>query len=445
MNIKSLKTALFEKAKQAGFIDCEIYYSLSSVFSISIYKGEIEKYKNSESGGFSFRGLYNGKMGYYFSETLDIDLDDVIIKTKENASIISSDDKEFIFEGSNEYPNLSTYSDKINEVSAIEKINIAKELEKYAYEYDKRISVNTSVVSSSESYVYISNTKGLELSDKSNALFAYIKVLATNDNETKEKLEYWTGEDLKELNTKELAESACKKAILSLGGISIKSGDIKAIIENKVFADLLECFVGNFYADNVQKGFSLLKGKLNNSIAGSNITIIDNPLLKNGYASANFDSEGVASFNKTVVDKGILKSYLYNLKSAYIDGVQSTGNGFKTGFKGTVSTSTTNFYIQNGDEAIEKIIEGVDYGIIVTNVAGLHSGTNSISGDFSLAAGGFLIKQGQILDYVDQITIAGNFFDILKSVDAIANDLEFNLSAIGSPSLLISNIQVSGL
>ncbi len=446
MNINELKNTLFEKAENKGFSAYEIYYNDNSAFKVSVYKGKIEKFQNSQSGGFCFRGIYKNKMGYYFSETIDaVDADAVIENAMENAEILSGEDEEFIFEGSSKYAKVNTFNDDIENMSIEDKIAAAVEMEKSAIEYDNRITVNSSVVVTGSNMVYISNNKGLNLSEKSNYIMAHIEVMANNGDETKEKGELWLGNSLEEFKPREIAEKAAEKVIYALGGSSVESGKRNVIIENKVFADILECFCSNFYADNVQKGFSLLKGKIGEKIADDKITIIDNPLLENGYIITAFDSEGVATYSKNVIESGILKTYLYNLKSANKDNVKSTGNGFKFGFKSAVSTSTTNFYIKEGSLEINEMVEKMGDGLIITDVAGLHSGASAVSGDFSFAAEGFKVENGNITAPVNQITIAGNFYEILNSIELVGNDLKFNSSAIGSPSLLIKDINVAGL
>ena len=447
MDIKDFKNILFAKAKDEGFSEYEIYYSERKSFSVNIYKEQIEKYQNSETSGFCFRGIYNGKMGYYYSETVDESIIPEVISTaKINAKLLENDEKEFIYEGSSEYPDLDLYNTNLNKLTANDKIDLALKMEKAAYTYDKRITaVNTSLINTGDSSVYIANSKGMELSDKQNYAVAYIGIMAQENNSIKESGEIWIGNDISSFNPIELANTAGKKVINSLCGTSVKSNTYKTIIKNEVVADMLQVFSSAFLADNVQKGFSLLSGKLGEKVYSSKITICDYPLLDNGYATTPFDSEGVASYNKNVVENGILKTYLYNLKTANKDGVQSTGNGFKSSFRGTVGVSTTNFFIQNGITEFEDLLSDINNGLLITDVAGLHSGANSISGDFSLAAEGFLIENGKITAPVEQITIAGNFYNLLSDVKDIGNDLKFNSSAIGSPSLAFDSIQVAGL
>ena len=225
----------------------------------------------------------------------------------------------------------------------------------------------------------------------------------------------------------------------------MKSGKYKVIINNEVFADILDCFSDSFSGDSVNKGFSLLKGRQNTKIANDNITLLDEPLMKDGISSCSFDSEGVATYNKAVIENGVLKTYLHNIKSAAAMGVKSTGNGFKGSYKTAVGVSPTNFYIKPGEDDFEKALSEMGEGLVITDVAGLHSGANTVSGDFSLAAEGFAVKDGKISAPVEQITIADNFFELLKKAHIVCSDLKFNTSAVGSPSIMFEEIAVSGL
>lgn len=446
MDINNLKSLLFEKAIEKGFSSCELYYEDATSFNVSVYKGNIEKYQNSQTGGFCFRGIYNDYMGYYFSECLDdIDVDFVVSSALANAEILSGNDKEFIFEGSKEYAEICTYSEDIHNLTVEDKINFALNMEKSALEYDKRIEPERTVVVTGENYTYIANTKGLELSNKSNFIIANTAVIATDKGETKNKNELFLGTSLDGFDPVVIGKKAAEKTILSLGSSSVESGKKKVVIKNDVFADILSCFCNNFFAENVQKGFSLLNGKQGEKIASEDITIVDNPHLEGGYSTIAFDSEGVATYCKKVVDKGLLKTFLYNLKTAYKDGVSSTGNGFKGSFKSAVNTCTTNFYIENGNMPFDEILKKVGDGIYINDVAGLHSGASAVSGDFSFAAEGFLIENGKLTKPVNQITIADNFYNIINKVEYIADDLKFNSSAIGSPSIAFYDVSVSGL
>lgn len=190
-----------------------------------------------------------------------------------------------------------------------------------------------------------------------------------------------------------------------------------------------------------------MKGKLNEKIASSVFTLVDDPYMEGGLASRSFDGEGVACKYKKVVDKGVLKTYLHNLKTAKKDGVETTGNAGKGSYKSSIGISPSNFYVEKGERDLNQMMADIDKGILITELQGLHSGLNSISGDFSLAALGFLIEGGKISRPVDQITVAGNYFEMLKDIEETGSDLKFGLPGgayIGSPSLRIKKLSIAG-
>ena len=446
MDIKIFKDELFKKALEEGFSDCEIYFYSSKSIKVSVLKGEIEKFDNATTGGLSFRGFYNGKMGYSYTEQISEDVIDRLIQyAKENSQIINEEEKEEIYIGDKSYTPVRTFYDELENVDVDMLIEKALQIEKAALNYDKKIiSCNYCIVGKSSSKIYISNTKGLELSKKDNYVVAYAGALAKENENIKSGFEIIAGFNIEDIDPIYIGETASKKALASLGATSLPSKKYNVIFENECFTDLLSCFLGSFCAESVQKGFSLLKGKLNEKIASDIITILDEPLKENGYNSNSFDSEGVACYNKTVVENGILKTYLYNLKTAKKDGVKSTGNGFKSGYKGKISISPTNFYIKNGEKPLNNIFENVKDGAYITELSGLHAGVNSISGDFSILANGYLIENGKKAKAIEQITIAGNFYDMLLNIEDIANDLKFSLNGVGSPSIFVGKLSISG-
>lgn len=441
-----LANILFEKGKSVGFEDMEVYYQKNKSFNVKIFESEIINYSISEQEGLSFRGLFDKKMGYAYTEKVDESSVEMLIKeAKVNAEIIDSDDEEFIFEGSKEYKKVNSYNEDLEKVSTEKKIELAFALEKETKELDPRVdTVDPCMYSESFSESIIVNSKGLELEDRSNLAFLYVGVKVKEDEDIKTSGGYKITNDFNEFDVKEIAKEAVDDAISTLGAKPMPSGDTKIVLRNDVSADLLESFTSIFSAEAVQKDLSRLKGKLETKIANELITIVDDPFRENGIASTGFDSEGVATKYKKLIDKGVLKTFLHSLKTAKKDGVEPTGNGFK-GYKSSISIGPTNMYIEPSKLSFDEMISDIDNGLLVTEVQGLHSGLNSISGDFSLSAYGFIIENGKVGRPVNQITIAGNYFDMLNDVEAIGSDLKFAMpGAIGSPSLKIKKLSVAG-
>lgn len=446
MDFKEFKNILFEKALNEGFEDCEIYYTDGEDISITVYEGEVEKYNLDKSFGLSFRGMLNGKMGYSYTEILDDKAIDMLIKNaKEASKCIESTDEQFIYEGDKYYSKVQTYSEKLENIDAAKLIEIALDLEKQTKEYsDKVVNISSCKVSYSSSKNGIYNTKGLELSNKGNLIIAYVIPIVEDNNEKQDGIGYKIADSLEEIDTKEIAKQGVKEALSKLGGSTISSGNYKTIIYNEAMASLLETFADIFSGEAAQRGLSLLKGKEGEVIASNIVSIVDDPLLDKGLASTPFDDEGVATFKKDIVSNGVLNTLLHNLKTAHKVNVKTTGNGFKVSYSSPVSVEPTNFYIEKGEASIKELMEEIKEGIMVTDFAGLHSGANSITGDFSLAAKGFYIKDGKKEYPVEQITVAGNFFDLLKNIKFIGNDLNFPISSVGSPSVIVEGLSIAG-
>jgi PmbA protein len=436
---------LFKNASERKLEDFEIYFMSSKNSSIKVLDKEVESYSDSNSQGISFRVLYNGKMGYSYTESLDENnIDFLIEEALENAAIIENEDVEEIYTGGGDYIEVDRYNPSLEEVSIEDKISLLKEIEKKSKENDVRIKkLNQCVFASGSSTRIIKNSKGLDLSDTGNSAYVYASVVSQDKDITKSGSGYRVSNDFNSFSSEDIAREAVEDAISKLDPISIESKDYEVLIKNEAFASMLGAFTGIFSAENVQKGISKLKEKLGTTIANKNITLIDDPHLKNGIASSSFDGEGVPTKYKEVIKNGVLKTYLHNLKTAKKDGVESTGNAAKGGYKGTISISPSNFYLKQGDLCYDKLIKGIHDGILVTSFAGLHSGLNTVSGDFSLAAEGFTIKEGKITDPLKQITVAGNFFDLLLEINEIGDDLKFGLSQVGSPSVLLGKLAIT--
>ena len=446
MEFNKFKELLLQKAKQEGFSESEVYYTKGESISISVYEEEIDKYNISKSFGLSFRGIYKDKMGYSFTEIIDEEAIDMLIKNaKESAVAIENEDEQFIYEGDKEYKSVKTYSDKLENIDTAKLIDIALNLEKECKLYsDKVVNVNGCKVSYSTSDYGITNSKGLDLNTKSNLLCAYVVPIVKHENQKYDGTGYIVASSIDEVNEKEIAKQGVKEALSKIGARSIPSKKYKGIIYNEAMVSLLKTFSSIFSGDSAQKGLSLLKDKEGEIIASELLTIVDDPLLDNGLGSAPFDDEGVATYRKEIISNGKLETLLHNLKTANKDNIKTTGNGFKSSYSSSVGVSPTNLFIQKGEYSLEELMNKLGEGVMITDFAGLHSGANSITGDFSLAAKGYYIKDGKKQYPIEQITVAGNYFDLIKDIKAIGDDLNFPMSSFGAPSILVNTLSIAG-
>lgn len=435
---------LFEKATDLKIQEFEVYYMSGENTSVKIFNGEVEFFTDNTNQGVSFRGKFHGKMGYSYSESFEEeDIMFLIKEAKENALVIESTDEQIIFGEKCEYEDVKTYSEDIEKITVSDMKEFLFNMEKYTKSLDKRIkNVNNCSFSIGKGERVIKNSKGIDLRDAGNYAVIVLSISVSDGEKIKTAYDFKIGKSFSDFDYKKLGNKVVKKAISKLDVIDMPISSSECIIENLTFSSLLGNMIGNFYAELVQKGVSKLEGKLGKSVANKEITLIDDPFLEDGYSSSSFDAEGVPTKYKEIIKEGILKTYLYNLKTAKKDKVKSTGNASKGGYKGSIGTSVYNLYIKNGEISLEELFEKLGNGVFVTNFAGLHSGLNSVSGDFSLAGEGFFIKNGKLDKGLKQITIAGNFYDLLNNVKYIGNDLKFDSSGIGSPSILVEGLSI---
>lgn len=446
MTMDAFVKALMQAAKAAGIEAAEAYIASGDSFKAVSVQGEIVQYAVNSSCGLSLRGIYKGKMGYAATEALDEEaIGQLVEGLLDSAQLSEEEDVPEIYGGDTSYPQVDGYNPVLNTVTSEEKLQFVKDMEKAAFKADLRVDkVGHNTILTGEGAIRIVNTYGLDVSYRSNYCGAYLEPIAREGEKVSTGMDIAITYDFSQMDGKKLAQSAVERAVFHLKGQTIKSGTYRVILENGACAEILDTFSGIFSAENAQHGLSLLKGRVGESIASDCVSLMDDPLLPHGMDSRPFDAEGVATRTKAVIQNGVLCTLLHNLKTAKKDGVKTTGNASKGGYAAPVRVAPTNFFFAPGEKSLEELMAQMDNGLVITELEGLHSGANGVSGDFSLSAKGYAVKAGKKAQPVEQITIAGNFYTMLKNIREIANDLKFPGSGIGSPSVDIGEMAVAG-
>jgi PmbA protein len=448
--IKDFAKKLLDRALEKGFADAEVHLSDGNSFSVSILEGEIDKYQNSASRGISFRGTYNGKMGYSYSEWIDDEAIDIIVtEAMQNSEILEEPEQTKLFTGfaDEKYAEVCSFSEDLQNISIEDRISAAFLMEKTAKAGELIKAVDHCGVSYGEGSTLLMNTYGLELEHRSNSAGGNASARAVKEggddgkSETKVGGEWWRGKNWSEFDPAQIGREAAENAAAKLGAKQVASGRYKIVMQNTTFASLVSAYTTVISADTAQKGLSLLSGKLGEKIASVHFTLLDAPLYPD--RESPFDSEGVATYDKAVIENGVFKTFLHNLKTAAKDGVKSTGNA-SGGYRSPIRVSPRNLYVKPGEISHDELIKKAGDGLYITSLGGLHSGTNSVSGDFSVLAEGFVIENGELTRPVEQITVAGNFFEVIKDVEAVADEDDFRWGGIGSPAVLLGGLSVAG-
>jgi len=238
----------------------------------------------------------------------------------------------------------------------------------------------------------------------------------------------------------DVGREAARRALRRLGARRVPTGEYPVVFDPQTAASLLRHLAGAIAGPALYRRASFLLGRLGEAIASSQVTVEDDPLRIAGPGSRPFDAEGVASRPLTVVDGGVLQSYLLDAYSARRLGLRPTGHAAR-GFGDAPGAAPTNFFLVPGPHSPESIIASVHAGLYVTELIGF--GVNGVTGDYSRGAAGLWIERGELAYPVEEITIAGNLLAMFRGIEMVGNDLVFR-NAVAAPTVKVERMTVAG-
>ena len=446
MIFEEMKQALVAAAKRAGLDRYEIYYQLEESISAETLKDEISSFASSVSGGICFRCIVDGKMGYASGERMTADaMEELVSRAISNAQCIDNDDEVFIFAGSPAYATLPKREVSLTDAKTVRDTALALQTATYA-ESDKVGDGTQSAVISAVQEIHLYNSNGLSLSNRVGMSGAYAMPVVRDGEEAQEAFEFALGASAEAFS--ELPKQSVQKALDKMGAGLVESGKYDVLFDGKQFRQFLSTFSPVFSAKNAQLGLSLLAGKEGEKIAADCVTVTDDPMQQDSPMQTAFDGEGVATARKSVIENGVLKTLLYDLTTAKKAGVESTGNGQKRSYAAPVSIAPYHFAIEAGERTEEELLAAIGNGLYITECKGFHAGANAVTGDFSIESAGFVIRDGKRAEPVKSFTVAGNFFELLKAVDLLGNEIKWGVpgsfTVFGSPDVVVRGMSVAG-
>ncbi|TVY12382.1 metallopeptidase TldD-related protein [Candidatus Phytoplasma pini] len=429
----------FQKSLQYNFDSLEIIFNEKQSLNITLEDTNISKHTKSDLILFTIKGLYKNKKSVISLEKInDNMIDDVLQILKNKTEILTSKEKDFIFEGSLVYPSIRQDNFDFTQIDLKEKYNLLFALKEKLFE-SSYLKIIDSIDYYEKSFKHhLVNSKGLILEESGSFAAIYATCVFQKDNDITEITKVLAVKKFENFDISKFAKEIVNLGERKVGAKSLISQTYSVVFSNEIFADLLEIFSNIFNGMRAYRGLTKLKDQEGKQIASTKVTLIDDPLSEEAFSQHRFDDEGVACYTKSIVEKGFFKQFVHNLKTAHIFQTKPTGNGFDD------SISMGNFYLKKGDKSLEEIISPINNGVYIDYLIGLHAGVNDINGDFSIQAGGFRIEKGIITTPVKLIVVSGNFLDILQNIKAIANDFIFQTSGFGSASVYVGELSIAG-
>ena len=443
MDYKALAEQLVNKCLKKGADLAEVYIESGRNLSIEVRNGEIETVQESATHGVGFRVFVQGRMAFsscndFTDNALNNAVESAIrfaANTTPDENNILPDDKGFV-----EVRGL--YDPQISQVPMEKKIELATKVEKLAMK-DSRITKSSGAsYSEGEGEVFIANSNGLLKSFKESGCGFGVSVVAEKDDQKSTGGEYCSRRfyaDLKPLE--EIAQKAAKDAFEMLDPRMVKTQKAAVVFDPDVSRSVLGGILAAVNGERVLQGASFLRDKMDQKIASELISIIDDGTRPKGMQSRPFDGEGVPTQRRVIVEKGILKGFMYNTIVAKRAGVKSTGNASRGGFTSIPGIGAHNFYMEAGKSSPQDIISATKTGLLLKGITGY--GINPVNGSFSGGASGFWIENGKIAFPVKGLTVAGNAFEMFNGIDMVGNDLDLNRS-FTAPTIRIKLLQIGG-
>ena len=448
MDYQSFKNTVIAEAAALGIAEYELYYQSGSDTSIGVFGHEINEFSSSEGGGVCFRCIVNGKMGYASTQAFnEAEAKAVVHRAADNASALEAEEAVFLCEGGKTYQPLDRCLPELPGTEAL--ISCALDTQEKIYASDPMVidGCQTQVIAE-QSEIAIYNSKGLDLHYENKLTGLVVAAVVSDGKEMSDSYEIKIGR-LDQIDTTALTAKAAADAKRKLGGEPPKSGACPVVFSPDAMCSLLMVFSSIFSSENTQKGLSRLGNSEGETIAAPCVTLVDDPFHPENPAPMNFDGEGCPTYTKNVIENGVLKTLLYNMKTAAVAGKETTGNAAKAGYDSPVAVRPFTMYLANGDKTENELLQMAGNGVFITDLGGLHAGANPISGDFSLQSSGFLIENGEKTDYIKSFTVAGNFYSLLKNITSLANNSHLpqamGSTAFGAPSvLLVDGLTIAG-
>ncbi|MBN1636295.1 MAG: TldD/PmbA family protein [Deltaproteobacteria bacterium] len=425
--------------KKHSIRDYEIF---ASHYDVIVAESKLAKpswLNRSNESGISIRLLINGSMGFAYAP----EPSDNLVKAAITSATHQYKDKYFqipLPQGT--YQNISIFDPKTLRTIPEDCISQAVKLEMSARDADERIEqVRKSSFSRSVIIKHIVNSNGIDQAGQASFGSASIQTAAKSNDEMQTGYEFGLSHKISEIDVSQIGKAAALKAVSMLGARRIKTMKAPVLFDNSTTSTILGFISYAFLGENISKDKSFLKGKLGTRCFSEEINLCDNPLDDSALDAMSFDGEGIPSQVTPLVEKGVVRSFLYDSYWGNVAKMTSTGNSRRDGFRMRPALGVRHLCMNPGREDMATHLQGIKQGLKITDIMGMHT-ADPITGDFSVGINGYLLEHGQSVYAVREAVISGNFYDIFNKVIATGNDLR-EFGRVKCPSMLVDSIDIS--
>ncbi|MGH2683147.1 MAG: TldD/PmbA family protein [Actinomycetota bacterium] len=428
--------------------EAEAYAEQTRQTTVKARDREVDSFSSSESRGVGVRVVRDGRMGYAWAADPDLDEAAGLLEAaRDNAAFATSDEANGLLAAAEAEPLPGLFREAQAGLGPERKVALALDLERAATETDPSVSrVEEAIYGDAVSRVAVASTAGLAVEDAGTDCWCMVVALAERDGETQTGHAFRVAREIDELDWRGAAREAAERGARMLGARKPGTERLAVILDPWAASSFLGVLAGSLSAEEVQKGRSLLAGRVGDAVASSLLSLVDDGRLSEGPAASAFDDEGVPTGRTVLVERGVLRGFLHNTETARREGASSTGNARRSSYRGVPGVSPSNLFVEPGRASLEDLLAQSGRAVYVQDVSGVHSGANPVSGEFSVGATGLRVEGGALGEPLREMTVASTLLDMLTAVTAIGADLRFfpGGGAIGTPTLLVGEMTVAG-
>ena len=395
-----------------------------SSLSLTAHDGELEEHKVTSTRVYGVRVIKDGRAGIAYSEAADPPaLDSMVEQALVNATFARVDPVENIVPGDTTLGTDDAVFCPSDATTVGTKVDAVLHLERELAGREKVRNVPYNGVQDRTTARYVFSTSGRKARARSRVCGAFAYALMSDGGKDVMQGAQQYARLFDDVDTAWIVDEAYRRCVDLLRGEALPSKHYDILFDIEQQADLFAVFHDMFSAKTARDGINPLRDKVGELVAVDTLTIRDAPRNRHGLGYALFDDEGLPTGTTTLIDRGTLGTLIHNSATAAHFDVGNTGNAARSP-RAPLGVGLHQFEIGPGD-ADEATLTAGEY-LEVVDLAGLHSGANTVSGDFSFGASGFLCRNSERIRPVRNITVAGNFYEMLKKIAAIGGVQHWN-------------------
>ena len=426
--------------------ELEAFVARGTSLSAKAYDGEVEAFTSAETFGVGIRVIRDGRMGFASAGTFDpAVLADTLAEARDNATFAEPDEWAGLVSPDGVVPpEMDLWRDDLATTPTEAKVQMALDLEAAVRGADPRIfGVRSAGYSEGSGEAAVASSTGLVVGSRGTSCSLSATALAKEGDDTQIGGGFSAGRGVADLDFDEAVADAVLRSTRLLGAKQPATDKVTIVLEPRLAATLLGIAGGTLTGDRVLKGRSPFADRVGEAIASPLLTLVDDPTDPRSFGADSHDGEGLATRVNPLITDGVLQGFLHDGYTGRRSGTASTGSAVRSS-RSTPAPGCQALVMAAGEQPPEDLLAGVDRGLFVQSLNGLHSGVNAVSGDFSVGADGLMIRDGQLAEPVREITLASTLQRLLLGIVAVGNDLDWRPGGATAATLVIADVSMSG-